>query len=191
MWYHPQFLDYAGAIWVACLVIRASIGLLRYSHGTTKRKDVFWAEFWGFVFGGLICAITLLLKGWFHPNLAGALLLNGGVAFVLRAMIQIIGTWVVFNEGRIQGVPGDTVPMSRIQNNTLIPALSRSLWLAAGSAAALANGDVEPSWLEHWAIIALVAIMSCTYMTKLESTHTPIAIWSQLTEGGNKKGQGH
>ena len=189
LWQHPLFWDFIGAICVAYWFVKAIFSFLRYWHRETDRKDVFWVEFYGLVFGSLICAITFGLREWWHPNLAGALMLNGAVAFVLRAMVRIVGTWVVYMEGKLerkrQGVEDDVVPVSRIENNALIPALSGSFWVSAGSAAALANGDVEPAWLEHWAVTAFASIATCTYITKLESTHTLFAIWSQLTKGNN------
>ena len=182
-WNHPYFWDFVGILILACFLLKAAARFLLWWYKKTDRKDVYWTEFFGGIFGGLICAFTLFLRVWLEPNLAGALLFNGAIAFVLKVTaVQIIGTWIVHTEERIKRGGEETVPISVIENNTVLPALSRSLWAAAGAAAVLANGDVEPTWLGHWVVIAIVSVMVCTYVTKIESTHTVTAIWNQLNK---------
>ena len=110
-------------------------------------------------------------------------MLNGGFAFALKAMVQIVGTWIVHTEDKVALRRGETpVGIRRVEDNTLIPALTRSLWVAAGALAVLANGEVEPIWLGHWATMFVVSIVVCTYVTKIESTHTVTAIWDFLSD---------
>lgn len=190
-WTHPFFWDIVGIVLITLLVLKhviwSLLKFLTWWYGKTDRKDVYWAEFWGAVCGVLIAIATVSFREWLNPNLAGALMLNGAFAFALKAMVQMVGTWIVHTEQKVRVRRGESTGASRIEDNTLIPALSRSLWAAAGSLAVLANGSVEPIWLGHWATMFLVSIVVCTYVTKIESTHTVSAVWDFLS----RREQGH
>ncbi len=70
--------------------------------------------------------LYLGIEGVARARLGGALLFNGAIMFALKVTaVQIIGTWTMHTEERIKWRDMvQSVPISVIENNTVLPALS-------------------------------------------------------------------